>query len=99
MRLRNISSLNREVTLVDWEHVENNGMLEVNKNIKTEINKIVTLDVSRSTNVVNINSDVNKKETNYERDGKLIPMNKINDVSETNTRHRKVSYANILRRS
>ena len=43
------------------------------------------------------NSDMIRKETNHGHDGTLIPMNKLYDVPSTNTRHRKESYANIVR--
>ena len=57
-------------------------MSGVNKPVTTETNKTVTTDTSRSTNMVETNSYVIKKEANHERDRKLIPMNKLNDVPE-----------------
>ena len=64
-----------------------------------ELYKIITINVRRSTNMANIKSDVSNKETSHECERKLIHMNKVHEVSEINTCHRKVSYDNIVRGS
>ena len=56
-----------------------------------------TIDVHRSTNMAELKSEVCKKETRQKRERKIIPMSEVHDVSDTNTRHRKASYANIVR--
>ena len=60
MGLRQASLLKRETTIVDQEYVENIGISGLNKTVKIEMNKIVTIDVSRYTNVEKINSDVSR---------------------------------------
>ena len=97
MGLRHVSSLERETNIVAQERVENNGTSDLNKTVKTEMNKTATEDVRRSSNVDKINSDVSKKEINHGHDRKLIPMNKLHEVPSTNTCHRKESCADIVR--
>ena len=56
------------------------------------MHKVVTTDLSISANVVEINSDISRIDTNHGRDGKWIPMKKIHGVPETNMRYRKSNY-------
>ena len=59
--IRYIISLKREIILADQERVDDNGTSGLNKTVKTEVNKTVTIDGSRFTNMVKINSNVSRK--------------------------------------
>ena len=72
MGLRHVSSLKRETTIVEQEHIENNGTSGLSQTIKIEMNKTVTTDVSRSANVNKFNSDISRIEINHGRDGECF---------------------------
>ena len=69
MGIRHVSSLKREITIADQERVENNGTLDLNKTVKTKMNKTITEDVRESENVNEISIDISSKEINrgYEK--------------------------------
>ena len=65
----------------------------------TQLNKTSTTDVRESMNMITNNNDVSINETSREREKEIIHVHKVYYVPETRTRHRKVSYANIVRGS
>ena len=57
------------------------------------------MDICRSVNMIIDENDVNKNEANHAHKKEMVSMHKIHDVLETRTRHRKLSYYNIVRGS